>query len=87
MTSPRSDTDLSNPSDDGCVPGTAGGKGNPDAAPAEAAVQPLEREQSAGRELSPEDARGMPGYPKDKSTSPLDKDKPSQPKEESGRKP
>jgi len=59
-----------NPNDDGFVLGTAGRDEDPNAAPAYAIDRRHERD-----ELTPEDARGMPGYPEKKpSTEPSDKE-------------
>jgi hypothetical protein len=51
-----------NPNDDGFVLGTAGRDEDPNAAPAYAIDRRHERD-----ELTPEDARGMPGYPEKKT--------------------
>ncbi|MDT8907749.1 hypothetical protein V9K90_11370 [Pseudomonas sp. CCNWLW56] len=59
-----------NPNDDGFVLGTAGRDEDPNAAPAYATDRRHDRD-----ELTPEDARGMPGYPEKKpSTEPSDKE-------------
>ena len=50
-----------NPNDDGFVLGTAGRDEDPNAAPAYATDSRHDRD-----ELTPEDARGMPGYPEEK---------------------
>ncbi|XVN13644.1 hypothetical protein QZH46_20425 [Pseudomonas corrugata] len=50
-----------NPNDDGWVLGTAGRDEDPNAAPAYAIDRRHERD-----ELTPEDARGLPGYPEKK---------------------
>ncbi|MBC3346846.1 hypothetical protein HU811_09395 [Pseudomonas sp. SWRI196] len=53
---------VDNPNDDGFVLGTAGRDEDPNAAPAYAIDRRHERD-----ELTPEDARGMPGYPEKKT--------------------
>lgn len=59
-----------NPNDDGWVLGTAGRDEDPNAAPAYAIDRRHERD-----ELTPEDARGMPGYPEKKPPAkPADKE-------------
>ncbi|CAN1595242.1 hypothetical protein LOY35_02310 [Pseudomonas sp. B21-028] len=59
-----------NPNDDGWVLGTAGRDEDPNAAPAYAIDRRHERD-----ELTPEDARGLPGYPEKKTPAkPTDKD-------------
>ncbi|SCZ35913.1 MULTISPECIES: hypothetical protein [unclassified Pseudomonas] len=52
---------VDNPNDDGFVLGTAGRDEDPNAAPAYAIDRRHDRD-----ELTPEDARGMPGYPEEK---------------------
>ncbi|MCP2075835.1 UNVERIFIED_ORG: hypothetical protein J2Y77_005271 [Pseudomonas lini] len=59
-----------NPNDDGFVLGTAGRDEDPNAAPSYAIDRRHDRD-----ELTPEDARGLPGYPEKKpSAKPADKD-------------
>ncbi|EJL01993.1 hypothetical protein PflQ2_5223 [Pseudomonas fluorescens Q2-87] len=61
---------VDSPNDDGFVLGTAGRDEDPNAAPAYAIDSRHDRD-----ELTPEDARGMPGYPEEKpSEKPADKD-------------
>lgn len=73
MSHPRNDAldeVRSNPNDDGFVLGTAGRDEDPNAAPAYAIDRRHERD-----ELTPEDARGMPGYPEKKPpTEPTEND-------------
>ena len=65
MTTDKSPTGgLENPNDDGCVLGTAGRDEDPNAAPDYGA-----QDDAGRRELKPEDARGMPGYPKDEPSA------------------
>ncbi len=52
---------VDNPNDDGFVLGTAGRDEDPNAAPSYAIDRRHDRD-----ELTPEDARGMPGYPEEK---------------------
>ena len=61
---------VDNPNDDGFVLGTAGRDEDPSAAPAYAIDRRYDRD-----ELTPEDTRGMPGYPEKKTPDkPVDKD-------------
>ena len=65
MSHPRNDAldeVRDNPNDDGFVLGSAGRDEDPNAAPAYATDRRHERD-----ELTPEDARGMPGYPEKKA--------------------
>ncbi|WP_335943783.1 hypothetical protein [Pseudomonas sp. G166] len=55
---------VDNPNDDGFVLGTAGRDEDPNAAPPYAIDRRHERD-----ELTPEDARGLPGYPEEKPPS------------------
>lgn len=55
---PENDPGL--PNDDGCILGTAGRDEDPNAT-----TDWDHESDSAGNVLTPEDARGLPGYPKD----------------------
>jgi len=59
---PTLSTTLNSPNDDGFVLGTAGRDEDPNAAPSYATDERHDRD-----ELTPEDTRGLPGYPKEKS--------------------
>ncbi|MDO7897918.1 hypothetical protein [Pseudomonas citrulli] len=68
---PRLSKPRENPNDDGFVLGTAGRDEDPNAAPSYAIDRRHDRD-----ELTPEDSRGMPGYPEEKPpVKPAGKDK------------
>ncbi|MHC8333543.1 hypothetical protein [Pseudomonas sp. LB3P25] len=54
------ENDSSHPNDDGCILGTAGRDEDPNAT-----TDWDHESDSAGNVLTPEDARGLPGYPSD----------------------
>lgn len=60
QTTPRPDEELGNPNDDGCVLGTAGRDEDPNAT-----TDWDHDTDSAGNVMTPEDRRGLPGYPDD----------------------